>query len=335
MTMADYGLIAFTAFFTTVLLTPLVRWGAIRVGWLHRQHPSKWLVSTNPHPRLISMGGGVAMFAALLLVMPLLARVVQPLPLFVFTVVALLLGIWDDVKGCPPWMKLCIQTFLGIATVLVIGWIQGLPVWLAIPVTIVAFVGLMNSVNMMDNMDGTASGLIALAMLGFGALGLLTHNVIVVGLSLAVAGVCSGFWVYNKPPARVFMGDAGSMFLGYCLALVGTLASHGEFPNGIARLLAPLILVGLFITDTTFVVLWRRRHGKPVSQGDRNHLSHRLVTVFGRSEWRANIVLYALQILNGVFALGVVILPLPLSIISVLLAFILMITLAGRAWKVS
>jgi len=192
----------------------------------------------------------------------------------------------------------------------------------------------MNSVNMMDNMDGTASGLTVLTMLGFGALGFLTENFIVVALSFAVAGVCLGFWVYNKPPARVFMGDAGSMFLGYCLALVGTLASHGTFSNNIAQLLAPLLIVGLFITDTTFVVVWRLLHRKPIVQGDRNHLSHRLVAVLGNSEWRANILLYALQVVNGLLALGVAVLHLPSAIVCALLAFTLMITLAIRSWNV-
>jgi len=334
MAMATYLLIGFAAFLSTLVLTPLVRWGALRVGWLHRPHPSKWMAKANPNPRSIAMGGGVGMFVGLLIVMPLLAAEIRPLPLMAFTITALLLGVWDDLRGCSPLVKLSVQTLLGVATVLAIGWVEGLPAWLAIPITIVGFVGLMNSVNMMDNMDGTASGLTVLTMLGFGALGFLTENFIVVALSFAVAGVCLGFWVYNKPPARVFMGDAGSMFLGYCLALVGTLASHGTFSNNIAQLLAPLLIVGLFITDTTFVVVWRLLHRKPIVQGDRNHLSHRLVAVLGNSEWRANILLYALQVVNGLLALGVAVLHLPSAIVCALLAFTLMITLAIRSWNV-
>lgn len=333
--MVTYLVIGFAAFLSTLVLTPLVRWGALRIGWLHRPHPSKWMVKASPHPRSITMGGGLAMFAGLLVVMPLVATELRLLPLLFFTITALLLGIWDDLKGCSPLLKLCVQAFLGVATVIAIGWVQGLTPWLAIAITIVGFVGLMNSVNMMDNMDGTASGLIALTMLGCGALGFLTENFTVVALSCAVAGVCLGFWVYNKPPARLFMGDAGSMLLGYCVALVGTLATHGTFSNDIARLIAPLLMVGLFITDTTFVVVWRWQHGTSIVQGDRNHLSHRLVAVLGDSEWRANIVLYVLQVINGLLALGVAALPLPWALACALLAFTLMITLAWRSWKVS
>ncbi|MCS7193253.1 MAG: undecaprenyl/decaprenyl-phosphate alpha-N-acetylglucosaminyl 1-phosphate transferase, partial [Armatimonadetes bacterium] len=220
---------------------------------------------------------------------------------------AAMLGFYDDIKSPHPIHRLTIQTLFGVATVAVVGWIHGLPVWLSIPITVFGIVGLMNSVNMMDNMDGVASGLITLSMLSYAVLGWLTKNELVVALGLTVAGAAFGFWIYNKPPAVIFMGDTGSLMLGYLLAVTGIVSSWGEYNNLLARLVAPLLLASVFITDTTFVVLWRKTHGLPVMQGDRNHISHRLAVLFGYSEWHANFVLYSLQLVMNVLALIVVV----------------------------
>jgi UDP-N-acetylmuramyl pentapeptide phosphotransferase/UDP-N-acetylglucosamine-1-phosphate transferase len=101
------------------------------------------------------------------------------------------------------------------------------------------------------------------------------------------------------------MGDTGSLMLGYLLAVIGTISTWGEFPHWFGQLFAPLLLASVFITDTTFVVLWRWWHGLPVMQGDRNHTSHRLAVWLGHSEWRANFVLYAVQLFMNALAIVV------------------------------
>lgn len=318
---------------TTIILTPLVRWGAVRVGWIHRPDPRKWVPQANPHPRLIAMGGGLAIFIGVLIA-AIGGHSHLPLSVLVSAGAALLLGLWDDLKGCCPAAKLTFQTLLGVSTVLVVGWVHGLPAWLAIPVTIFGIVGVMNSVNMMDNMDGTASGLMTLMMLGYATLGMVTQNRAVSALSLAMVGACLGFWVYNKPPAIVFMGDAGSMMLGYLLAVVGIWATHGEYPHRFAQLFSPFLLVGLFVTDTIFVVMWRRKKGLPVMRGDKNHLSHRLAVQFGRSEWKANGVLYVIQIGLNLLALSVAVTPIPLSMSSVAVGFAIPFLLVWKLWGI-
>ncbi len=322
------------AFATVAITTPLVRWVSLKLGWVHRPDPTKWLPKANPHPRIIAMGGGLSIFAGILGA-AFFVRYDPRLFLFIgLATCALALGVWDDLKKCHPAVRLVVQTLLGIVTGLFIGWVHGLPLWLATPVTIFGFVGLMNSVNMMDNMDGTASGLMALTMLGYTGLGMMTQNTLVIGLSLAVAGACLGFWLYNKPPATIFMGDAGSMVLGYLLALVGTLATHGEYPHGFARLFASCLLAGLFIADTTFVVIWRLKHGLPVMWGDKNHLSHRLATCFSHSEWKANSVLYAVQMGLNLMALSVAVAPLSFSLLSFAFGFAGLFLLARKLWAI-
>jgi len=341
MTVGGLILTAITAFAITVVLTPLFRLVALSVGWEHRPDPRKWKRNGNPHSVRISLGGGLTMFAGIIVSAFVCGIVLLPFlqfqPLFVsllFATCALLLGLYDDWRSPRPIVRLAFQTILGVFTVSLLGWVQGLPILLAIPVTILGFVGLMNSVNMMDNMDGVASGLMTLTMIGYALLGILTKNEMVTLLSLAVAGAAFGFWLYNRPPALIFMGDTGSLMLGYLLAVVGTVSTWGEFCHWFGQLFAPLLLASVFITDTTFVVLWRWKHGLPVMQGDRNHISHRLAVWFGHSEWRANFVLYAVQLLMNALAIIAAIAELPVALIAALLGFGVLVTLGWHLWHV-
>lgn len=296
-----------TALGTAIVVTPLVRWIALKKGWKHHPDPNKWVRKANPHS--IAMGGGLALWAGIIA-----AVGGQKTPLLILlATLALLVGLYDDLRYSSPWFRLFVHTLLGGAVVWKIGQVQGLSPWLSVPLTVFGVVGLINAVNMMDNMDGVASSVMAVAMIGYAGLGWFTHNDSLVGWSLAIAGACFGFWIYNKPPARIFMGDAGSVMLGFLLAVMGIWASYGEYPHVVGRLLAPFFLAGLFIADTTFVVLWRWTHGMPIMRGDRNHLSHRLATWLG-SEWRANGAFFALQLLLVALSWSIAMVSLPAAI---------------------
>lgn len=321
------------SFLVTVLFTPVIRYIALKVGWAHRPDPRKWRRKVNPHTFQIAMGGGFAMFVGFA-VATTLSLNPRLLPITFFAFCASMVGFYDDMKNPRPVYRLAIQTLFGLITVSLIGWVYGLPIWLGILISIFGVVGLMNSVNMMDNMDGVASGLITLSMLGYAILGWLTKNEFATVLSLIVAGAAFGFWIYNKPPATIFMGDTGSIMLGYLLAVTGIVASWGEYANLFARLVAPLLFASVFITDTTFVVLWRKTHGLSVMQGDRNHISHRLAVMFGHSEWMANLVLYSIQLLMNASAIVVVLSPIPVAVTILLFAFSLIGILCWRLWQV-
>ena len=341
MTVGGLILTAIAAFAITVALTPLFRLMALRIGWEHRPDPRKWNRNYNPHSTRIALGGGLTMFVGIIVSASVYGAILlspsQSQPAFVlllFAACALLLGLYDDWRSPRPVVRLAFQAILGVLTVSLLGWVQGLPALLAIPITIFGVVGLMNSVNMMDNMDGVASGLMTLTMIGYALLGILTKSEMVTSLSLMVAGATFGFWLYNRPPALIFMGDTGSLMLGYLLAVVGTMSTWGEFAHWFGRLFAPLLLASVFITDTTFVVLWRWRHGLPVMQGDRNHTSHRLAVWLGHSEWRANFVLYAVQLLMNALAIVVATAKLPIALIAALLGFGVLVILGWRLWRV-
>lgn len=326
---SDFGI----PFFATALLTPFVRFAALRLGWTHRFDPRKWKRKANPHSEQIAMGGGLAMLLGFVATVAL-----NPNPQLLFISLlafyASVLGFYDDMRSPHPIYRLIAQTSFGIVTVAAIGWIHGLPTWLSVPIAIFGIVGLMNSVNMMDNMDGVASGLVALSMLGYATLGWLTKNELASILGLVAAGTTLGFWVHNKPPATIFMGDTGSLMLGYLLATAGIIASWGDYTNSFSRLVAPLLLVVVFITDTTFVVLWRKIHGLPIMQGDRNHISHRLAILFGGSEWKANFALYAVQSLMTIAAIVVAVSDVPIALAISLLASCLLGLLSWRLWQV-
>ena len=135
-------------------------------------------------------------------------------------------------------------------------------------------VGVTNAINLLDNMDALAAGVSAVAALSVFALAILGRQPVVATLAAAVAGACLGFLVYNRPPASIFMGDAGSLFLGFVLAILTINVSPAVFPP--VSFLIPLLLLAIPVLDTTVVTLARLRRGRPVSQGGRDHLSHRL-----------------------------------------------------------
>jgi UDP-GlcNAc:undecaprenyl-phosphate GlcNAc-1-phosphate transferase len=341
MTVGGLILTVTAAFAITAVLTPLFRLAALCIGWEHHPDLRKWKRNDNPHSVRIALGGGLTMFAGIIVSALICSAVslssTQFQPLFIsllFATCAMLLGLYDDWRSPRPVVRLAFQTILGVLTIALLGWVQGLPILLAIPITVFGVVGLMNSVNMMDNMDGVASGLMTLTMIGYALLGILTKNEMVTSLSLMVAGANLGFWLYNRPPALIFMGDTGSLMLGYLLAVIGTISTWGEFPHWFGQIFAPLLLASVFITDTTFVVLWRWRHSLPVMQGDRNHTSHRLAVWLGYSEWRANIVLYAVQLLMNALAIIVATAELPIALIAALLGFGGLVALGWRLWHV-
>jgi len=192
--------------------------------------------------------------------------------------VALTLGLWDDRFGMHPLLKLAGQG-VAAATLLLSGVVPdlGLPHALTLAITLVALVGLMNAVNFLDNMNGVVGGLSAIIMAGFawssaarGAMGLAAAQ-------LAVAGACIGFLRYNFPSARIFLGDAGSLFLGYSLGASALLA-FANAPHGWGRLGAVLMLAYPTF-DLFFVVVNRLREGRKIYEGGKDHSNHRLARV--------------------------------------------------------
>lgn len=221
------------------------------------------------------------------------------------------LGLADDKRGLDWRLRISVETLVALAVVLG-GWqftfFVDLP-WLTGAVTVVWIVGLINSFNMLDNMDGLSAGVAAIAGGLFALVMLLAPEtptgvpqLFVAGFLLILVGSACGFLVHNQPPAKLFMGDAGSYFVGYWLA-VGTVLATFAHP-GLPRhtILAPLCVLAVPIYDTTSVVLIRLRAGRSPFEGDRNHFSHRLAAL-GMTKPQAVLTIYLVTATTGLGAL--------------------------------
>jgi len=270
------------AFVSALLLALVLVPAAARVGWAtgYLDHPEARKLHTSATPLL----GGAAVFLAALIawaaVQGALHRPADPRAIYLFAgaLVALLLGLWDDRFGMRPAVKLLGQAAAG-GTLLGSGQVPdlGLPLGLDAVFVLVALVGLMNAVNFLDNMNGMVGGLAALALAGFAWASAARGAAGVASAQLALAGACVGFLPYNFPRARIFLGDAGSLFLGYSLGASAMLAFSAS-PRGWGWLGPPLILAYPAF-DLLFVVVNRLRDGRKVYVGGKDHTNHRLASV--------------------------------------------------------
>jgi UDP-GlcNAc:undecaprenyl-phosphate GlcNAc-1-phosphate transferase len=234
------------------------------------------------------------------------------------------LGLYDDFRRITPPAKL-IGQILAASVAIYFGYTTSffsarLPDTLLAQIpdfalTLVWLVGITNAINLLDNMDGLAGGisLITAMILSFffwqsGDSGLLA-------ISLTLAGAVLGFLVFNFPPASIFMGDSGSLFLGFTLAVLA-IARQPQASNVFAIMGVPTLIFLLPILDTTLVTVTRILRGQSPAQGGRDHTSHRLIA-FGLTERQAVIILYGIALLSGLVALGVETLDYWLSLILV------------------
>jgi UDP-GlcNAc:undecaprenyl-phosphate GlcNAc-1-phosphate transferase len=186
----------------------------------------------------------------------------------------------DDRHALPVIVKLGVQ--VAAAAVLLIfgvGVQLNVPGWLNIAITLLWIVGITNSINLLDNMDGLAAGICAVAAGSFTLMAAANGQYLVGALAAAMLGACLGFLFYNFNPAAIFMGDSGSLFLGFLLAAVGIKL---RFPNNVNTVtwMVPVLVLGVALFDTTLVVYCRLRRGaNPFTTPGRDHLSHRLVAL--------------------------------------------------------
>ncbi len=170
-------------------------------------------------------------------------------------------------------------------------------------VTIVWIVGITNAVNLLDNMDGLAAGTVAISSAGVFALAALGDQYLVAGAAAAITGACLGFLVYNRRPASIFMGDAGSLFLGFSIAVLTAQVNASEVPRP-QSWVVPTLLLGLAVTDTSLVTVERLRHGRSPFKGGQDHLSHRLAAL-GLGQGWAVVALLGFQAVLATAAVAV------------------------------
>ena len=192
-----------------------------------------------------------------------------------------LIGLWDDLRNLRPGPRLAIQTVAGIFTAYIlisqdtVGNPTGSKTIDAI-ITVVWIVGICNSINFFDNVDGGAAGTVAISSLGLFYLTFQNQQFFIAALSSVTAGATIGFLLWNKSPARIYMGDAGALFLGVLIATL-TIRLHPNTDSLWKSLAMPILLLAVPILDTTTVVISRIRRGISPLQGGHDHLSHRLI----------------------------------------------------------
>lgn len=271
----------------TLVGTPWVRRWALALGFVDA--PAARKLHAAPMPLM----GGVAIFGgtmiAVLIFSPQLPRSVAGV-LLALCIVALI-GLVDDQRGLPAWAKLAGQFMAFVALALFdIRVFLPLPDLLDYLLTYLWLAGISNGINFLDNMDGLSAGVSGVAAAFILLLGLQNDQFLVSALSAAVLGACLGFLRFNFKPAQIFMGDAGSLFLGFTLALLGL---QLRFPgnSSVVTWMVPLFVLGVPIFDTTLVVFSRLRRGVSPNTPGKDHISHRLVAR-GFSQREAVLILY-------------------------------------------
>jgi UDP-GlcNAc:undecaprenyl-phosphate/decaprenyl-phosphate GlcNAc-1-phosphate transferase len=312
------------SFILALALTPLVRWLAQRMGFVARPKIDRW------HKNATATIGGVAIWLTVVCVyLTLIPHTSYGWVVIGASTFLFLVGLIDDLIHIKPYQKLVGQV-MGAAVVVYYGlalpWTRSLPINMVI--TIFWLIGITNATNLLDNMDGLAAGIAAIASV------FLTVSFVAGGqpteafLSSVLAAALLGFLVYNSNPATIFMGDCGSMFIGFLLASAALVnVSGGRSRTFVPVLAVPILVLFIPIFDTTFVTILRKLSGRAASQGGRDHTSHRLVAL-GMSERRAVWLLYGLAGLSGLLAITVRSIKADVSI-ALVAGFTLALTLLG------
>jgi UDP-GlcNAc:undecaprenyl-phosphate GlcNAc-1-phosphate transferase len=217
-----------------------------------------------------------------------------------------LIGLWDDIKDLPPLPRFIAQSIAGIftASILIITNTVGNPTGSNLfdaAITVFWVVGICNSINFFDNLDGGAAGTVAISSAALSYLAVKGDQYAIAALAVVTTGATLGFLVWNKSPAKIYMGDAGALFLGVLLATL-TIRFEPNAKTQIGSFLTPVLLLAVPILDTTVAVISRlHRHISPF-QGGQDHLSHRLIRA-GLSRKQAALSLWMLSALYGAVAI--------------------------------
>jgi UDP-GlcNAc:undecaprenyl-phosphate/decaprenyl-phosphate GlcNAc-1-phosphate transferase len=331
---------------TTFAATPIIRRLVVRFGAIDQPSDRK------VHPKAVPTMGGLAMYAGLLAglalsrVLPFFSEMnhgsAEPLAALVTCTAIVGLGAIDDKRGVSALAKLTAQVFIG--GMLVLLGVQVLYFWfgpssgfvlvssdLAVPLTLLWLALVVNAVNLVDGLDGLAAGMVAIAASAFFIYMVRTDSLFgdasaAALLSAITVGVCVGFLPWNFHPARIFMGDSGSMLLGMLLtiATISGVARNPYPPTGgdlavvAGAIMVPLLVLAIPILDVTLAVIRRTWHGKGIGQADKEHIHHRLMDI-GHSHRGAVLLMYlwsglisasalAVGLIDGRLAVGAIIL---------------------------
>ena len=308
----------------SAILTFVVRGGARKYGFVAKPRSDRW------HKRPTAMFGGIAIFlATLLLYGAFVPKSPETLVLVAMSSVLFIVGLVDDILNIKPYQKL-IGQLIGASLLIAAGarlpltGYELIDIWL----TVFWLIGITNAINLLDNMDGLAAGIAVIAAFSL-AVGLYMNGQMAEAMLVAVfIGALLGFLIFNFNPASIFMGDCGSMFVGFFLAGSVLLSDTGGRSRGVLSIMAvPVLILFVPIFDTTLVTVARKLWGRKASQGGRDHTSHRLVAL-GLTERSAVLMIYGFAIIAGILALLVSRMPTVRSL-ALIAAFTIVLSIIG------
>ena len=308
----EYFLLFLSSYLLVGLLTPLMRRIAIATDVVDKPNTSH-----KSHKQPVPYLGGVAIIIGIIVIsfstsfvsnftvdtFWLASSVLAP------ALVLGLIGLWDDMKNLPPLPRFVAQTIAGVFTAIIlvatenVGNPTGSEIFDTI-ITIVWVVGICNSINFFDNLDGGAAGTVAVSSIALAILALSGDQFLIAALATVTAGATLGFLIWNKSPARIYMGDAGALFLGVLLATL-TIRLNPDTQTQMGSYFTPIFLLAIPILDTSVAVISRIKRGISPFQGGHDHLSHRLI----RGGLSRRTAAFSLWGLSGFFALCAIAIP--------------------------
>lgn len=331
--MFAYAFTFLVALAVTFVLTPVVKDFAIRIGAVDKPDARK------VHHGLIPRLGGLAIYVGFMVsVIATIGFTYEMVGIMVGATFLIAVGIADDVYSLPPKVKLLGQIIAAAIPVVIfninIEWIDVprlgiiyLPEIISLPLTIFWIIGFVNTVNLIDGLDGLAAGIATIASIAIALLAFQMGQWVAAAAMIAMTGACLAFLQYNFNPAKIFMGDTGSMFLGYIISAVSVMGSMKTVATAV--LIVPLLALTVPITDTLLAIVRRKSSGVPIFSPDKNHLHHRLLAK-GLNQKQVVLVMYALTAFFSCTALIVIHLSLWIGIAIVAIALVLFVLWARK-----
>lgn len=305
--MPEFIIPLFISLILSLILTPLVKKFAYKIGAVDIPKDDR-RIHTEPMPLI----GGLAIYLSMVIV----SLIFLPLDRFLISIILgssiiVISGIIDDTRGMSPKLKILFQLMAGMVLIMgdvkiefitnpfsksnVLFYLK----WFSIPITLFWIVGITNTLNLIDGLDGLAAGVAGISSLSLMLVAAKFGYSNIIILSAIIAGGCLGFLPYNFNPAKIFMGDTGSLFLGFMLAAISI---EGVMKSVAAiAVVVPILILGVPIFDTTFAIFRRLLSGKSIMSADKSHLHHRLLNK-GFSQKKTVLILYGISGIFGIFA---------------------------------
>ncbi len=294
------------SFIITFMATPIVKFLAERFGVVDVPKDNRRM-----HKKVMPLMGGLAMFYGFVVSIAVFVPVSRQLiGLFLGATLIVIVGIIDDKKNLHPLIKLIFQILAALIAIYFGHSIKffsipfdGNTAPFVVPspyaeiISVIWIVGMTNAVNFIDGLDGLAAGVSSIASLSILFISIIMGNASVTPIAAALVGCCVGFLPFNSNPAKIFMGDTGSTFLGYTLAVISI---QGLFKGyALISFVLPMLVLGLPLFDTLFAIVRRLIHGQSPMTADRGHLHHRLIDM-GLNQKQAVAIMYSISSLLGI-----------------------------------